>query len=72
MKVRITYPQTGLINGRPWPPVGGTIDLPDHVADGMIANEHAERVGGKVETRPAPTEDVETREAPAKRAAKKA
>lgn len=73
MKVRIVVRPTGLLNGREWPDVGGTIDLPDVVADGMAASGHVEAVSKdaktlKVETRPANTDDVETRtEAPVKR-----
>ena len=65
MKVKLTVAQTGLINGQPWPKVGAVVDLPDHVAQGMIDNGHAKRrVTGRaksVETRPADTKPVETR-----------
>lgn len=72
MKVRIKVPLTGLYNGEPWPQVGKTIDLPDHVAEGMIRVGHVEAVAQpakkaekpaekKVETRPAPAAGVETR-----------
>ncbi|NYD43937.1 hypothetical protein [Nocardioides panaciterrulae] len=74
MKVRIKVAQTGLYNGAPWPAVGKTIDLPDHVAKGMISAGHVEQASGgskdapKVETRPAPGGNVETREKTAKKA----
>lgn len=32
----------GGINGGPWPPIGGTIELPDHVAAELIADGRAE------------------------------
>lgn len=47
MKVRIIVPQTGLYNGAPWPAPGETIDLPEHVAEGMIRNGHVENAKGK-------------------------
>jgi hypothetical protein len=68
MKARMKAHPSGLYNGQPWPEVGDVVDLPDHVAEGMIDAGHLERLG-KVETRPAP-DDAETREAkprPAKR-----
>ena len=78
MKVRIKQRPLGPLNGVDWPEVGETIDLPDAVAKGMLEagtvvkpSEKVEKVE-KVETRPASTEDVETRETPAKkRTAKK-
>lgn len=82
MKVRITVPQTGLYNGAEWPAVGSTVDLPAHVAEGMIAAGHVEdaknkppadesdEAPGEVETRPASTEGVETRGAAKKSASK--
>lgn len=61
--VRIKVRPTGLINGREWPPVGETIDLPDAVAEGMAGAGHVEIVKDepKVEKRPAPTKRVEKR-----------
>lgn len=47
MKVRIIVRPTGLLNGQEWPEVGGTIDLPKAVADGMIEAGHVEAVGEK-------------------------
>lgn len=52
-----------------WPHVGKTIDLPDVVAEGMIATGAVEKASGatparqtdKVETRPAATKRTETR-----------
>lgn len=74
MKVRIKVRPTGLLNGRDWPRVGETIDLPDAVAEGMIGAGHAKALtkaeveaeekaddAPKVETRPANTDAVETR-----------
>lgn len=62
MKVRVLIPPTGIYNGRPWPAKGETIDLPDHVAEGMIGAGNVERVEEpKVEKRPASTKGVEKR-----------
>lgn len=74
VKVRIKERISGLLNGAAWPAPGETIDLPKAVAEGMLETgtvvSLSEKVG-KVETRPASTEGVETREAPAKRRAAK-
>lgn len=58
MKVEIKVAQTGLYNGQPWPPVGETIDLPDHVAVGMIANGQVEAVRGPSATKQEQVEEV--------------
>jgi hypothetical protein len=45
---------SGTVDGEPWPPLGGDIDLPDVVAAKLVAAGHAEPVGEpKIETRPA-------------------
>jgi len=67
MKVTIKVRPSGLYDGKPWPEVGKTIDLPEHVAEGMIAGglvEKAERkhAEAKTEKRPASRKGVETRE----------
>jgi hypothetical protein len=79
MKVRIKVRPSGLLNGREWPEAGGVIDLPDAVAKGMIESGDAKALtkaeaeekadeSPKVETRPANTDDAETRkDAPVKR-----
>ncbi len=56
---------TGLINGQHWPEVGGEIELPDSVAEGMVATGSLEAVEPEVEveTRPAPKAKVEKRPA---------
>lgn len=79
MKVRIIVAQSGLYNGAQWPGVGETIDLPAHVAHGMIGAGHvedakskAETAAPEVETRPAPARDVETPEKPSEAAKKTA
>jgi len=59
MKVRIKVRPAGYINGQPWPEVGGFIDLPEVVADGM--GDWVEPV--KVETRPSKSK-VEKRVSP--------
>ncbi|NUR81002.1 MAG: hypothetical protein HOQ21_11225 [Dermatophilaceae bacterium] len=72
MKVRIKVRPSGLINLREWPEVGETIDLPDDVAEGMIASGDVEAVkdekkpaaktaAKKAETRPASSKSTETR-----------
>ena len=76
MKVRVIQRPTGLLNGVEWPEEGETIDLPDAVAKGMIeagtvGKLSEKKKADKVEKRPAPTEGVETRKAPAKKAAAK-
>jgi hypothetical protein len=73
MKVRIKVQPSGLLNAEPWPEVGETIDLPDAVAEEMIAagaleavkdkpaKKAAAKPEDKVEKRPASTKGVETR-----------
>lgn len=76
MKVRIKERPTGYISlaGGPlqeWPEVGAVVDLPSGVAEALIAAGNAEKPAVKVEaerddapvveTRPAPSEPVETR-----------
>lgn len=75
MKVRIKVRPTGYISlgGGPlqaWPKVGAIVDLPDAVAQGLVASGDAEAVriakvtehlAVAVETRPAPVADVEER-----------
>jgi hypothetical protein len=72
VKVRIKVRPSGLLNGREWPEAGGVIDLPDAVAEGMIASGDAEKLTKaeaeaeekteeKTETRPADTSTVEKR-----------
>lgn len=76
MKVRIVRRPTGYISleGGPlheWPRVGDVIDLPDGMAESMIAAGNAKAAPkeepepepeAEVETRPAPTAQVETRD----------
>jgi hypothetical protein len=64
MRVRIVVQPTGCINGKYWPEVGETIDLPAAAAEGMIEAGHVERVAekaAKVEKRPASKAGTETR-----------
>jgi hypothetical protein len=77
MKVRIKVQPSGLLNAEPWPEAGETIDLPDAVAEEMIASGALEAIkekpakkaaakkaaepADKVEKRPASTKGVETR-----------
>lgn len=74
MKVRMKVRPTGYISfdGGPlseWPKVGSVVDLPDVIAADLISSGHAEKARlakaePVVETRPAATDDVETRPAP--------
>lgn len=68
MKVKILQSINGLINGEEWPAVGQTIDLPTHVAEGMVASGAVEAVKQKApskpdesEKRPAVNKGTETR-----------
>lgn len=74
MKVRIKVRPTGYVSfdGGPlaeWPSVGAVVNLPEVVAQDLIAAGCAEKVvmakaepvGEKVETRPAPTANEERR-----------
>jgi hypothetical protein len=68
MKARIKVQPTGLYNGDAWPEPGQVVDLPDHVAEGMIAAGIVERVveakpepKPRTEKRPAARKGVETR-----------
>ena len=75
MKVRIIVQPSGCLNGSYWPAAGELIDLPDAVAEDMIAAgqvEKARAAAPKVETRPAPTAVVEKRGTAKKAVAKKA
>lgn len=67
-KVRIKVRPSGLINGREWPEVGETIDLPASAAEAMaevgdveIIKASAPDKPAKVEKRPAARKAVETR-----------
>lgn len=71
MKVRIKQSPTGYlsINGGPlqsWPEAGAVVDLPQQIAEDLIAAGSAEKVTvakvtEEVEARPASVSDVETR-----------
>lgn len=68
MKVRMVHQPTGYISlgGGPlreWPRAGETMDLPDGMAQTMIGAGNVAAVEDEVETRPAPTAGVETRQA---------
>lgn len=64
MKVKIIEQPSGYVRIgdelMPWPEEGQVIDLPDVIADGMIASGTVEKVGAasapakRAETRPAP------------------
>jgi hypothetical protein len=42
MRVRMLRHISGARNGVEWPPAGGEVDLPDHEAEGLVANGYAE------------------------------
>lgn len=53
MKIRMKVSVSGTRDGKPWPPAGEQIDLPDHEAAAMCAAGHATPVAdveGDVET----------------------
>lgn len=61
MRVRIMVRPTGAYNGAEWPQVGEVIDLPEHVAVGMLNAGSVEAVrSAKAETATAPVQGVET------------
>jgi hypothetical protein len=76
-KVYIVVRPSGLYNGAEWPEVGEPIDVPDVVADDLVASGHAEKSKAaankaveeaeaepeveQVETRPAKADGVEKR-----------
>lgn len=64
MRYRVKSPLTGAINAKPWPEIGGVIDLPAATGDEMVAAGHLERIEDdrpRTEKRPAPKR-AETRE----------
>lgn len=72
MKCKILVRPIGGYNGAPWPEVGETIDLPDHVAEGMARSGNVEIVKTpakkaaeppKAEKRPAVHKAAESRPA---------
>lgn len=63
MKVKVKVRPSGLVNGQQWPEVGTVLDVPDHIAEGMIAAGHLARLKAEQEARPTPDLDVETRPA---------
>lgn len=62
MKVRIKQRPSGAYNGAAWPEAGEVIDLPDHVAEGMLRAGQVAPVerAEKVETATPPQTGVET------------
>ena len=61
MKIRIKAGLTGLYNGRVWPGVGETADVPDVVAVGLLDGGFAEAVkSSEVETPKPDVGKVET------------
>jgi hypothetical protein len=67
MKFVVKVRPLGLINGRDWPEVGESIDLPEDAAAGMVDSGVLEKPAAKkaaekkVEKRPASKANVETR-----------
>lgn len=64
MLVRMLVPITGTYNGRSWPPVGGTVDLPETQAIKLCRAKKAVPVPAEVETTVSPAVDEETRSGP--------
>lgn len=65
MLVKMRAEISGVRDGQPWPPVGGTVEIPDDEAMLMLRNGTAEPVfdpDARVERAVAP--DAEQREAP--------
>ncbi|MGV4984518.1 hypothetical protein ACVB8X_13940 [Streptomyces sp. NRAIS4] len=61
MKIRMKTAVSGSRNGVPWPPRGGTVELPDDEAAGLCASGMAEPVADdEVETATVP-DDAEER-----------
>lgn len=44
-RVKMLVSMTGRLNGKLWPALGEECDVPEVVAESLIANEQAERVG---------------------------
>lgn len=44
MRIKLLIDIAGTIDGQNWPGRGGEIDVPQHVAEDMIANRYAEVV----------------------------
>lgn len=70
MEVRLLVEITGTRDGKPWPPRGNVIDLPDEEARHMIAAEQAVPATGPAARGPraaeraiVPDDDVEFRQA---------
>ena len=65
MKVRVKQRPTGAFNGAEWPKVGEIVDLPDHIAIGMLNAGQVEAVKeSKAETATPKAENVETADKP--------
>ncbi len=62
MKIRITAPGSGLLDGFPFPAVGVEVELPAGLAVSLLNDKRAELVGQDAETR-----ETRTVEAPEKR-----
>jgi hypothetical protein len=65
-KVKVLVRPLGGYNGEVWPEVGETIDLPDHVAEGMAKAGNVELVKTPAKTAAAKPNDSEKRPASAK------
>lgn len=66
MKVRMKVDMSGTHNGRPWPPRGGDIDLPDGIAAKLCASGQAIPVPARAtEQATADTSVFEARTGPA-------
>lgn len=65
MKVRMKVGVSGSRNGQVWPPIGETMDLPDHEGAELCAANMAEPVKSDTTERAVPRRPVETRDEPA-------
>lgn len=61
MRVRMRVTISGTRNGKPWPPRGKSVDLPDSEAEQMVAGGLAERCDGDLPEQP--REETATRPA---------
>lgn len=61
MRVKMKVSVSGSRDGRPWPPLGGELDVPDDEGAHLCAVGMATPVTDSAETAVPSTEDVETR-----------
>lgn len=64
MRVVMRVNITGYRDGVPWPEVGGLVDVPDHEAEGLVANGYAEPAASVPEPVAAPVPEYPADPAP--------